>query len=72
MSFTLVTYRKTEDICVFCQLFAEMFVYYEETYYFWSGIFTLSKSHIVHFYFREVMPKVTDRKRISTGIKDDD
>ena len=72
MSFTLVTYRKTEDICVFCKLFAEMFVYYEETYYFWSGIFTLSKSHIVHFYFREVMPKVTDRKRISIRIKDDE
>ena len=56
----------------FCKLFAEIFVYYEETYYFWSGIFILSKSHIVHFYFREVVPKVTDRKRISTGIKDDD
>ena len=49
-----------------------MFVYYEESYYFWSGIFTLSKSHIVHFYFREVMPKVTDRKRISIRIKDDE
>ena len=45
MSFTNVTYRKTEDICVFYKLFAEMFVYYEETHYFWSGIFTLSKTH---------------------------
>ena len=34
MSFTNVTYRKTEDICVFYKLFAEMFVNYEETHYF--------------------------------------